>query len=157
MGAFDFIEMRFPAKAEYVGVIRLSVSGIAHRMGFSYEDIEDLKVAISEAVSNVVEHAYEDEDEGEVTIGFGVYEKRLEIMIADHGDSFNLQSVKRNIGPYENIESIDNLHEGGFGLFIIKTLMDKVEINNEYGVIVLMTKYLEETGVEFDGQVSSAE
>lgn len=153
MEAFDFIEMRFPAKAEYVGVIRLSISGIAHRMGFTYDDIEDLKVSISEAVSNVVEHAYE--GEGEVTIGFGVYEDRLEIMIADRGDSFNLQEVKKNSGPYNNVESIDKLREGGFGLFLISTLMDKVEINNKYGVIVLMTKFIGETGVGQDDQISS--
>lgn len=155
MEAFDFIEMRFPAKAAYVGVIRLSVSGIAHRLGFSYDDIEDLKVAVSEAVSNVVEHAYEEEEEGEVTVGFGIYKERLEIMIADHGDSFNLQTVKENIGPYQHIESVDKLREGGFGLFLIETLMDKVEINNKYGVIVLMTKYLQETGVGQGGQISN--
>src|SRR5699024_10043379 len=49
MEAFDFMEMKVPAKADYVGVIRLSISGVASRMGFSYEAIEDLKVAISEA------------------------------------------------------------------------------------------------------------
>ena len=35
MREFDFVEMRLPAKPEYVGVVRLSVSGIANRMGFS--------------------------------------------------------------------------------------------------------------------------
>lgn len=87
MEAFDFIEMKVPAKAEYVGVVRLSISGIANRMGFSYEEIEDLKVSISEAITNAVDHAYHDSD-GEVTIGFGVYDDRLEVMVADHGGSF---------------------------------------------------------------------
>lgn len=44
---FDFIEMKVPAKSDYVGVARLTASGLANRMGFSYEEIEDLKVAIS--------------------------------------------------------------------------------------------------------------
>ncbi len=156
MEAFDFIEMRFPAKAEYVGVIRLSISGIANRMGFSYDDIEDLKIAMSEAVSNVVAHAYN--DEGEVTVGFGVYEDRLEIMVADRGGSFNLQKIKDDIGPYnKEVEEIENLREGGFGLFLIKALMDKVEINNKYGVIVLMTKHLERTGVGLNDQISNTQ
>lgn len=153
MDPFDFIEMRFPSKPEYVGVIRLSVSGIGHRMGFSYEDIEDMKVAISEATSNVVEHAYTN-SEGEVTLGFGLYEDRLEIMVADHGGSFDLHDVKEKIGPYESSEPIETLREGGFGLLLIHTLMDKVELNNDYGVILLMTKYLDETGVGLDDQVS---
>ena len=101
METFDFIEMKFPAKAEYVGVSRLSVSGVASRMGFSYEDIEDLKIALSEAVSNVVEHAYSEDEDGDITIGFGVYENRIEIMVADHGGSFNLQEIKNDIGPYK--------------------------------------------------------
>jgi len=156
MEAFDFIEMRFPAKAEYVGVIRLSISGIASRMGFPYDDIEDLKVAMSEAVSNVVTHAYN--DEGEVTIGFGVYEDRLEVMVADRGGSFDLQKIKDEIGPYDKaVEKIESLREGGFGLFLIKALMDKVEFNNKYGVIVLMTKYLERTGVGLNDQISNTQ
>ena len=153
MNAFDFIEMKFPAKADYVGVARLTISGIANRMGFSYEDIEDLKVAVSEAISNVVAHAYD--DGGEVTIGFGVYEDRLEIMVADHGGSFNLNDIKGEIGPYKQTEAVESLREGGFGLFLINTLMDKVEINNGYGVIVLMTKFLRETGVGLEGQISN--
>lgn len=156
MEPFDFIEMKFPAKPDYVAVIRLSISGIANRMGFSYEEIEDLKVAVSEAVSNAVAHAYN--DEGEVTIGFGVYENRLEVMVADRGDSFNLRDIKEEIGPYDkDTEPIENLREGGFGLYLIQALMDKVEINNKYGVIVLMTKYLNGTGVGLDDQISSVQ
>jgi len=157
MEKFDFIEMKFPAKAEYVGVARLSISGVASRMGFSFEDIEDLKVAMSEAVTNVVEHAYQDDKPGEFTIGFGVYEDRLEIMVADHGGSFNLQDIKGAIGPYKATESVEQMREGGFGLFLINALMDKVEINNNYGVIVLMTKYLNESEVGSDDQFTTTQ
>lgn len=156
MEPFDFLEMKFPSKADYVGVVRLTISGIASRMGFSYEAIEDLKVAVSEAVSNVVSHAYEDETEGdgEVTLGCGIYKDRLEVMVADHGGSFDLNDIKDEIGPYDNDEPVENLREGGFGLFLINALMDKLEINNKYGVIVVMTKYLEENGVGRDDQIS---
>src|SRR5699024_6116550 len=101
METFDFIEMKVPAKPEYVGVVRLSISGIANRMGFNYEDNEDLKVALSEAITNAVTHAYYEEDDGEVTIGFGVYDNRLEVMVADRGGSFNLNDIKGGIGPYK--------------------------------------------------------
>lgn len=152
----DFIEMKFPAKPDYVGVVRLTASGIASRMGYSYEDIEDIKVSISEAITNAVTHAYE--GEGEVTIGFGVYEDRLEIMVADHGGSFDLSAIKKDIGPYDKEEEdIENLREGGFGLFLINALMDKVEINNNYGVIVLMTKFLQKNEVGLRDQISNTQ
>src|SRR5699024_5791267 len=124
MNAFDFIEMKVPAKPEYVGVIRLSLSGIANRMGFSYEVIEDLKVAISEAVTNVVTHAYSGSP-GEVNIGFGVYDNRLEVMVADSGQSFNLKEIRQKIGPFNEREQempVNELREGGFGLLLINTL-----------------------------------
>ncbi|GAA4075022.1 anti-sigma B factor RsbW [Amphibacillus indicireducens] len=157
MRDFDFIEMRLPAKSEYVGVVRLSVSGIANRMGFSYEEIEDLKVAISEAMTNATTHAYDLDEEGEVTIGFGVYPDRLEVMVADRGGSFDLEEVKKHIGPYQQNEKIENLREGGFGLFLIDALMDKVQISNNYGVIVLMTKQLPTNEVEIDDQISTTQ
>ncbi|GGD04949.1 serine-protein kinase RsbW [Thalassobacillus devorans] len=158
MEPFDFIEIKVPAKPEYVGVVRLSTSGVANRMGFSYEDIEDLKVAISEAITNAVKHAYKESDEGDITIGFGVYQDRLEIMVADHGGSFDLSNVKEDIGPYQQNDAIEDLREGGFGLFLIDALMDKVEISSRYGVIVLMTKYLHENEVGQDGdQISTTQ
>lgn len=156
METMDYIEMKVPAKAEYIGVMRLTLSGVASRMGFSYEAIEDLKVAISEAVTNVVEHAYEDSESGEVTVGFGLYEDRMEIIIADRGGSFDLEEVKKETGPYQPEEPIEKLREGGFGLFLIEALMDDVQINNNYGVMVIMTKYNREEEVDFDdGQIST--
>lgn len=159
MSDYDFIEMKVPAKAEYVGVVRLTISGIASRMGFTYEDIEDMKIAISEAVTNVVEHAYENEQQGELRIGFGVYENKIEMMVADRGESFNFNEVKDRIGPMtvmSEIKPVTQMREGGFGLYLINALMDKVEIDNEEGVVVLMTKYLEEDGVEIDEKVQTS-
>lgn len=158
MEAFDFMEMKVPAKADYVGVIRLSISGVASRMGFSYEAIEDLKVAISEAMTNVVSHAYEKKETGEVMIGFAVYENRLEVMVSDQGESFRFEDIKNRIGPVDEVDMVTDvteLREGGFGLFLINALMDKVEINNEYGVIVVMTKYLDETEVDLNDEIPS--
>lgn len=155
MENFDFIEMTIPAKAEYIGVIRLSLSGIANRMGFSYEDIEDLKVAISEAITNAVTHAYEGE-KGEIQIGFGIYEDRLEVMVADRGESFDVEEVRKGLGPYEKSKPLEDIQEGGFGLFLIDALMDKVEIHDNGGIIIMMTKFINETEVGLDGdQVST--
>lgn len=150
MEAFDYIEMKVPAKAEYIGVMRLTLSGIANRLSFSYDAIEDLKVAVSEAVTNAVEHAYGKNESGEITVGFGLYEDRIEIMVADRGGSFNLEEVKSETGPYRSDEPVEKIREGGFGLFLIEALMDEVKINNKYGVMVIMTKYNREEEVDMD-------
>ena len=64
MQPYDYIEIRLPAKAQYIGVARLTISGLASRLGFSYDEIEDLKIAASEAVTNAVQHAYDDREGG---------------------------------------------------------------------------------------------
>ncbi|WP_042352490.1 anti-sigma B factor RsbW [Bacillus massiliigorillae] len=152
---YDYVEMKVPAKPEYIGIVRLTLSGIASRMGFLYEDIEDLKVAVSEACTNSVQHAYTDSDRGEVLIGFGLYHDRLEMMVADHGNSCDLEQIRQDLGPYEEHHEVEFLREGGLGLYLIETLMDKVSIHQNQGVTVFMTKFLEREQVEDDAETIS--
>ncbi|MCM3671972.1 anti-sigma B factor RsbW [Mesobacillus maritimus] len=152
---YDYVEMKIPAKPEFVGVIRLTLSGIASRMGFSYDEIEDLKIATSEACTNAVQHAYRKNEQGEVVIGFGLFQDRLEVMVADHGQSFDFHSAREGIGPYQQNQSIEFLREGGLGLYLIETLMDEVRIHQKEGVTVFMTKYLEGEQVEIDAKTIS--
>lgn len=156
MTDYDYIEMKLPAKSDYVSVARLTASGIANRMGFDYESIEDLKVAISEASTNVVNHAYNENEKGEILLGFEVYADRIEVMVSDRGESFDVSEVKKDLGPIENVKKTDDLREGGFGLFLINALMDKVEVNNRNGVIVHMTKYLNEAEVNHSDKVTTS-
>lgn len=152
---FDYIEMKIPAKAEFVGVIRLTLSGIASRMGFVYDEIEDLKIATSEACTNAVQHAYKRNEQGEVVIGFGLYNNRLEVMVSDSGKSFDFKAARQEIGPYDQTDSVEFLREGGLGLYLIETLMDEVRIHHKEGVTVFMTKYLEREQVERDAETIS--
>jgi len=138
----DYIEMKIPAKPEYVGVIRLTLSGITSRMGYTYEEIEDMKIAISEACTNVVRHAYQEDEEGEMVIGFGVYQDKLEMMVTDYGRSFNFAEKKQELGSYNASTTLDQIVEGGLGLYLIETLMDEVQVINQNGVTVFMVKYL---------------
>ncbi|PLS07977.1 anti-sigma B factor RsbW [Neobacillus cucumis] len=140
----DYIEMKIPAKPDYVGVIRLTLSGICSRMGYTYEEIEDIKIAVSEATTNAVQHAYSNEEGGEVTVGFGIYQDKLEIMVADSGKSFNFIETKNELGPYTESSTVEQLSEGGLGLFLIETLMDEVRVLDHSGVTVFMAKFLSE-------------
>jgi serine/threonine-protein kinase RsbW len=144
----DHIQMSVPAKPEYVGVVRLTVSGIANRVGFSYDDIEDMKIAVAEACTNVVNHAYE--EGGVMNVSYFLYKNRLEIVVADRGQSFEIGSVRERLGPIDAGRPVEDLKEGGLGLFLINTLMDKVEIYDESGIILIMTKFLHGDEVEQD-------
>ena len=146
----DFIEMRVPASAEYVSLIRLTLSGVFSRAGATYDDIEDAKIAVSEAVTNAVKHAYkENNNVGIINIYFEILEDKIKIVISDKGDSFDYKS---KIGPYDKDENIDFLREGGLGLFLIESLMDEVTVYKESGVTISMTKYIKKEQVRNNGE-----
>ena len=73
----DYIEMRLPASAEYVSLIRLTLSGVFSRAGASYDDIEDSKIAVSEAVTNAVKHAYKNSETGMINLCFEIFDDKL--------------------------------------------------------------------------------
>ncbi|WP_139492037.1 anti-sigma B factor RsbW [Brevibacillus dissolubilis] len=139
--AGDLIELTLPARVEYIGVARLMVSGVANRLGFPYDDIEDIKLSVAEACTNAVRHAYQGA-EGKVRIQCGIFADRLEITISDNGEDFNLDAIRQERGPITKDTDIENLSEGGLGLYLIHTLMDEVEISGEQGITVAMTKYV---------------
>lgn len=149
---YDYVEMKFPASAEYVGLIRLTLSGVFSRAGASYDMIEDSKIAVSEAVTNAVKHAYKDGEKGDIVIGFAIYPEKIEIVVSDKGKSFNYEEVKGNLGPYDKDENVDFLREGGLGLFLIEALMDEVFVKKDSGVTISMTKYMDESQVHADGE-----
>ena len=62
--------------------------------------------------------------------------------VADSGKSFNFNQVRAEIGPYTESSTVEQLTEGGLGLYLIETLMYEVRVMNHSGVTVFMMKYL---------------
>ncbi len=145
----DLVKLTIPAKADYVGVVRLAVSGVATRMGFSYDDIEDLKLAVAEACTNVVDHAYSGQV-GEISVYCDIFADRLQIRVLDHGASFDIVSAEKKAGPVSKNTPLESLRERGLGLYLMKSLMDRVEIEGDQGVLVTLTKYIRRDGVDWD-------
>lgn len=145
----DVLELKIPAKADYIGIARLFISGVANRFGFLFNDIEDMKIAVAEACTNACKHAYDDR-EGHIILGCVSYEDRIEIFVIDEGQCFDVQEMKKNIGPVDQSLPIEKLNEGGLGLFLIETLMDKVEIRSDQGITIMMTKFIDKGDVAND-------
>lgn len=142
-GGGDQIELSMPARAEYIGVARLLISGVATRVGFDYDVIEDIKLAVAEACTNVIRHAYEGDPDGKLCIQSTIYPGRIVIKVIDHGKGFDIDGVMEKLGPLVRETGIEDLAEGGLGLFLIHTLMDEVEISGGQGVVLTMTKYVQ--------------
>lgn len=129
---YETIKMEITANPAYVSIIRLTTSGIANKVGFCMDDIEDLKVAVSEACTNAIKHSSDDR----FTITYTMIENGLTIEIIDNGNGYDTSSI--------NEPDIENLKESGMGLFIIEALMDEVSIESQEGkgTSIKMTKYL---------------
>jgi serine/threonine-protein kinase RsbW len=142
----DHIYMTLPAKAKYIEVVRLTLYGVAVRMGFNFEEIEDLKVAVGEACNNAVLHAYEDHEEGLMGILFEAGPDSLRITVCDEGRSFD-PAVRARTPVTTTDSNLSEVHAGGLGLYLMQALVDHVEIRTEGGTEVTLTKLLQGSGV----------
>lgn len=120
------VRLRIPAKPEYIALGRLALTGLAQaRPGVDSDTLADLKLALTEAVSNSVRHAYGDGGEGHVDIRYELRADRIGIEVVDDGAGFDPDESPAFDG--------DELSEGGLGIAIIRTLADEVEIESRPG------------------------
>lgn len=119
------IHLRIPAKAEYITLCRLALSGLAQLRDISEDTMADLKLALTEAVSNSVRHGYGDKGDGHVDITYELHTDRLGIQVVDDGDGFDPDEAPSSDGK--------ELSEGGLGIAIIRTIADEFEIDSKPG------------------------
>lgn len=134
------VTLTLPRDPRYVATVRLTLVGIATRMGFDYQAIEDMKVAVSEACTNAIEHAAPVSPEGDdvITVRFAEHPRSLEVRVSDRGpglDTTDETLWQRKGAPAEN----------GLGLFLIRSLMDDIQLEKgkDVGMVVRMVKRLE--------------
>ncbi len=113
------VRLTIPAKAEYITLSRLALAGLSRVRAFPDETLADLKLALTEACSNSVRHAYGD-GEGHVDISFELRDDRLIVEVADDGSGFEHDAAPTG--------GDDELAEGGLGIAIIRSVADEVEI-----------------------------
>jgi serine/threonine-protein kinase RsbW len=117
------IRLTIPAKAEYITLGRLALTGLARTRSepLSAEVLGDLKLALTEACTNSVRHAYAD-GHGSVEILYELHDDRLVVEVSDEGEGFD--------PPADPSEAFDGgvLSEGGLGIAIIEALADELEI-----------------------------
>ena len=117
------VRLTIPAKPEYITLSRLALAGLSRVREFSEETLADLKLALTEACSNSVRHAYGDGD-GHVDISFELLDDRLIVEVTDDGTGFELEDGS---GDGDGGGG-DELTEGGLGIAIIRSIADEVEI-----------------------------
>jgi len=113
------VSLKIPAKAEYITLSRLALTGLARWASLSDETLSDLKLALIEACSNSVRHAYRDGRDGFVEIHYEVRPDAIAIEVLDDGGGFES-------GRAEDADG--DLSEGGLGIAIIHAVTDEFEV-----------------------------
>ena len=139
------IELKIPASAQWVRVARLTVAGVASRLHFGIDAIEDIKLATAEAINNAIQHAPTAPGrEAMVTITLESDENGLWVSVADEGRVHGgLDDSLDGAEPVSHPND-DDLPEGGLGLLLIRSLMDEVshESGSHSDTVVKMFKRL---------------
>jgi serine/threonine-protein kinase RsbW len=113
------VRLTIPARPEYITLCRLALTGLAALRPFSEELLADMKLALTEACSNSVRHAYAAGHDGVVEIVYDLRPDRLVIEVTDEGEGFD---------PDASGAAGEGLSEGGLGIAIIRAIADEVEI-----------------------------
>ncbi len=116
------IDLVIPAKAEYITLGRLALTGIGHARRLSEETLSDLKLALTEACTNSVRHAYP-EGGGTVRISYEIEPTQIAIEVSDDGGGFEPVTKPAD----------DGFDESGLGIAIIRAIADDLDIRKRPG------------------------
>lgn len=130
----------FPGRYENLEKICDLVTDQAVEAGFDDTAVYAIQTAVDEACSNIIEHAYGGEDNGDIEISITTNKQCIKIILVDHGKQFDPNSIPEpNIGA-----DLEQRQAHGLGLYFMHKLMDDVcfEFSKSDGNIVTLVKCL---------------
>ncbi len=137
------IELRLPSRLGYERVAMDTASSLARRMGFHGDRVDALKTAVSEAVTNAIEHGNQHDAAMKVVVLLTVRDDELIVSVADQGRQMLDQHHTTRVPQIQDI--LDKDDKGGWGIWLIRELVDEVEFTTapSGGNQVRMVIYLE--------------
>ncbi len=128
------------SRTEKLLEVREFIARAAHEFGFSDEEASNIVLAVDEACTNIIKHAYQYEPDRDIRISVRTNRGAFEVLIEDEGKSFNPLAVQ---SP-DLRHHLKQYRRGGLGVYLMKTLMDEVEYHCTPGKknVVRLTKYL---------------
>lgn len=114
--------LHFPARFESLAQVDEFVGLAARECGFDDSGVYDVQLAVDEACSNIIQHAYGGECQEDIECTCRIANRELTVVLEDSGKPFNPQDV-----PNPNLTaSLNDRNEGGLGLYFMRHLMDSV-------------------------------
>ena len=133
-------EIKVTSRTENLSVIREFIQTAANQVGMKPGVTEDIMLAVDEACTNIIKHAYKSFPDGEIILRLTYSDYKFTITIIDYGNSFHPEKV-----PDPDLQKYYRQHRvGGLGMYLMKSLMDEVRYSSVPGKYnqVYLSKYL---------------
>ncbi len=131
--------LKIPGQTDNLEVIRNFVAGVAKKVGFDGEEVNKIELAVDEACTNVIEHAYQHNEKQNIDVAVKIDYNKFTVVVTDRGKGFNMEEIELpDMKSY-----LAEIRVGGLGIYLMKRLMDEVDYHSEPGVKneVRMVKY----------------
>lgn len=128
------------SRVEEIGRARRWLGEHARQAGFPAKVVGGMGLALTEACANIIEHSYQGKAGGTIELHLTIDATRLVLTLRDYGRPFDLSQYKP--------PDLDQPHEGGYGVYLIRSLMDSVEYDShgEQGTTLTLVKNRGDSG-----------
>lgn len=137
MSVINSMKLNIEAKSQNESFARSVVAGFYIQINPTLEQVEDLKTAVSEAVTNCIVHAYEGSQQGAIDITCELYQDKITVVITDYGKG--IENVAKAMEPFYTTGAEGE--RSGMGFTVMQAFCDKVEVVSKKGLTqVTLTK-----------------
>ncbi|MGI6144155.1 MAG: anti-sigma F factor [Clostridia bacterium] len=132
------IKLEFMSIGENVALARITVAALVSQLEITLNDLEEIKVAVSEAVSNAIIHGYQNKPDGIVTLSASLKGHTLILEIEDHG--VGIADIQKAMEPAFSTDP----ERTGLGFVFMQSFMDEVKVFSQVGsgTKVILTKQI---------------
>lgn len=134
------MSIEFVSKSQNEGFARVAVAAFVAQLDPTIDEINDVKTAVSEAVTNSIIHGYENKEDGLIRIEAEINEREITIVIIDKG--IGIDDIKQAMEPLYT--SRPDIERSGMGFTVMETFMDDLEVESEKGIgtkVVIKKKF----------------
>ncbi|HBQ59371.1 MAG TPA: ATP-binding protein [Balneolaceae bacterium] len=126
-GTKNIQSLSVEASTKHLAEVRDFVAAHAEQIGLDQKDVSEIRLAVDEAYTNIIKHAYNNNASMKVNIEIGSDGDQLWISLMDEGDSFDPSTYHEP----DLMQRIKEKKRGGMGVYLIRKLMDQVQYNRK--------------------------
>jgi len=133
---YNLAKLEFKSLPANVAFARVTVATFASQLDFALNDLEEIKVAVSEAVANAIIHGYNNQPEGIIGLTMTIKDTTLELRVEDSGKG--IADIKKAMQPSYSTDP----ERMGLGFVFMQSFMDSLHVESfpGKGTVVVMTK-----------------